>query len=98
MDEWQWSIPVRELYFTFGHRRIAGEVGSALYINMSIYLIFLKCIDICAEIVFAEINMNNGENIIVASVYRAPNTDLSLLKEYVEYILSNCNNKTVWRF
>ena len=38
--------------------------------------------------------MNNGENIIVASVYRAPNTDLSLLNEYVEYILSNCNNKT----
>ena len=46
---------------------------------------------ICTEIIIP-----NGKNIVVASVYRAPNTDLSLLNDHIDYIFNTCKNKKVY--
>ena len=43
-----------------------------------------------------DIIIPNGKNIVVASVYRAPNTDLSMLNDHIEYIFNNCKNKKVY--
>ena len=40
-----------------------------------------------------EIIIPNGKNIVVASVYRATNTDLSMLNDHIEYIFNKCKNK-----
>ena len=45
-----------------------------------------KCILNCAEVICTEIIIPNGKNIVVASVYRAPNTDLSLLNDHIAKI------------
>ena len=45
-----------------------------------------ECIDSCTEVTCAEITTSNGKNIIVASIYRTPNTDLTLLNELIEYV------------
>ena len=49
------------------------------------------CIVTCAEI-----TTSHGKNIIVASIYHTPNTDLTLLNEHIEYMFHNCNDKTMY--
>ena len=39
---------------------------------------------------------SNGKNITVASIHCAPNTDLTLLNEHIEYMFHNCNGKTMY--
>ena len=43
-----------------------------------------------------EIENAKGQNIIVASIYRAPNTDLALLNTHIENICNNSKKKTVY--
>ena len=62
-----------------------GGGGVALYVNRLLQSkplpLLSKCIRNCAEVIIP-----NGKNIVVASVYRAPNTDLSMLNDHIEYI------------
>ena len=85
-------------YYISRHHRTGG--GVALYINKALkhkpLPNFSKCIDSCAEVTCAEIITSNGKNIIVAPIYRAPNTDLTLLNEHIEYMFHNCNDKTMY--
>ena len=55
-----------------------------------------KCILNCAEVICTEIIIPNGKNIVPASVYRAPNTDLSMLNDHIEYIFNKRKNKKVY--
>ena len=48
------------------------------------------------KVICTEIIIPNGKNIVVASVYRAPNTDLSLLNDHIGYIFNTCKNKKVY--
>ena len=61
-----------------------GGGGVALYINRLLQSkplpLLSKCILNCAEVICTEIKIPNGKNIVVASIYRAPNTDLSMFK------------------
>ena len=61
-----------------------GGGGVALYINRLIQSkhlpILSKCILNCAEVICTEIIIPNCKNVVVASVYRAPNTDLSVFQ------------------
>ena len=56
-----------------------GGGGVALYISRLIQSkplpLLSKCFLNCAEVICTEITIPNGKNIVVASVYRAPNTD-----------------------
>ena len=40
--------------------------------------------------------MRNGKIILVCCIYRAPNTDLTLLNEHINLIFSNNGTKTVY--
>ena len=72
-----------------------GEGGVALYINRLLQskpLPFLsQCILNCAEVICTEIIITNGKNTVV---YRAPNTDLSVLNYHIEYSLNTFNVNT----
>ena len=74
--------------------------GVGLYIKNSLqhkYLPLLsKSIDNCAEIVTAEVKLRNGKTIIVCCIYRAPNTDMTLLNEHINLIFSKNSTKTVY--
>ena len=76
-----------------------GGGGVALYVNRLLQSkplpLLSKCILNCAEVICTEIIIPNGKNIVVASVYRAPNTDLSMLNDHIEYIFNKCKNKKV---
>ena len=62
-----------------------GGGGVALYINILLQSkplpLLSKCN--CAEVICTGIINPNGKNIIVASIYRAPNTDLSMLNDHI---------------
>ena len=70
--------------------RNCGGGGVALYVNRLLQSkplpLLSKCILNCAEVTCTEIIIPNGKNIVVASVYRAPNTDLSMLNDHIEYM------------
>ena len=74
--------------------------GVAMYINDSLEHRYLpdksKFIQNCAEIVSVEITMKNGRKTIICCVYRAPNTDLSMLCEFLTNILRNVRKNTVY--
>ena len=55
-----------------------------------------KSIDKCTEIVTAEVKLRNGKRIIICCIYRAPNTDLTLLNEHINLIFSYSPAKTVY--
>ena len=55
-----------------------------------------KCIKHCAEIVSVEITLSNSNKVIICCVYRAPNTDLSMLSEFLTNILRNVRKNTVY--
>ena len=40
--------------------------------------------------------MKNSKRIIICCIYRAPNTDLTLLNEHINFIFSNSHTKTVY--
>ena len=72
-----------------------------MYINDSLQHRYLpdmsKCIKKnCAEIVSVEITLTNGNKVIMCCVYRAPNTDLSMLSEFLTNILRNVRKNTVY--
>ena len=73
-----------------------GGGGDALYVNRLLQSkplpLLSKCILNCAEVICTEIIIPNGKNIIVASVYRAPNTDLSMLN-LLNIFLTNVKTK-----
>ena len=50
----------------------------------------------CAEIVTAEVTFRNGKIIMICCIYRAPNTDLTLLNEHINLIFRNSHTKTVY--
>ena len=56
--------------------------GVALYINRLLQSkplpLLSRCMLNCAEVICTDIIIPNGRNIVVASIYRAPNTDLSM--------------------
>ena len=85
-------------YYTSRQHRTGG--GVTLYINKALKHNPLpnlsKCIHICAEVACAEITTSNGTNIIVASIYRAPNTDLTLVNELIEYMFHIRNGKPLY--
>ena len=87
-------------YYISRQHRTGG--GVALYINMALkhkpLPIFSKCIDSCAEGTCAEITTSHGKNIIVASIHRARNTDLTLLNEHIEYMFHNCKGKSMYLY
>ena len=64
-----------------------GGGGVAFYVNRLLQSkplpLLSKCILNCAEVICTEIIIPNGKNILVASVYRAPNTDLSMLNDHI---------------
>ena len=66
-----------------------GGGGVALYISRVIQSkplpLLSKCFLNCAEVICTEITIPNGKNIVVASVYRAPNTYLSMLNDHNYY-------------
>ena len=76
--------------------------GVSMYINESLPHRYLpdksKCIPNCAEIVSVEITLVNGKKVIMCCVYIAPNTDLSMLSEFLANILRNVRKNTlsVW--
>ena len=74
--------------------------GVALYINDSLQHRYLPdksiYINNCAEIVSVEITLRNGKKVIICCIYRAPNTDLNTLSEFINYILSNIGKRTVY--
>ena len=73
--------------------------GVAMYINNSLQHRYLqdksKCIKNCADIVSVEITLSNSNKVIICCVYRAPNTDLSMLSEFLTNILRNVRKNTV---
>ena len=77
-----------------------GGGGVALYINRLLQSkplpLLSKCILNCAEVICTEIIIPNGKNIVVASVNRAPNTDLPLLNDHIDYSFNTCKNKKVY--
>ena len=88
-------------YITFTCSRIYKKGGGvALYINNSLQHKYLpnksKCIDNCAEAVSVEITLKNGKKVIVCCIYRAPNTELDQLSEFINNVCRNIRNKTVY--
>ena len=55
-----------------------------------------KCIDNCAEAVSVEITLKNGKKVIICCIYRAPNTELDQLSEFINNVCRNIRNKTVY--
>ena len=43
-----------------------------------------------------EITLRNGKKVIICCIYRAPNTDLNLLSEFINDIFSNIGKRTVY--
>ena len=74
--------------------------GVALYIKDSLQHRYLpdKSIYIsnCAEIVSVEITLRNGKKVIICCIYRAPNTDLNTLSEFINDIFSKIGKRTVY--
>ena len=58
--------------------------------------ILSKCIVNFAEIVTADVTLNNGKRLIICCIYRAPNTDLALLNELIHLICSKNNSKKIY--
>ena len=88
-------------YTTFTCSRIYKKGGGvALYINNSLQHKHLpnksKCIDNCAEAVSVEITLKNGKKVIICCIYRAPNTELDQLSEFINNVCRNIRNKTVY--
>ena len=74
--------------------------GVALYINETLQPNYLpnksKCIDNCAEIVTVEVTLANGKKVLISCVYRAPNTNVDILSDFLIAILRNNRNKTIY--
>ena len=74
--------------------------GVALYINDSLQHKYLpdksRYINNCAEIVSVEITLRNCKQVIICCMYRAPNTHLNTLSEFINDILSNIGKKPVY--
>ena len=74
--------------------------GVALYINETLQPNYLptksKCNDNCAEIVTVEVTLANGKKVLVSCVYRAPNTNVDILSDFIIPILRNNRNKTIY--
>ena len=74
--------------------------GVALYINETLQPNYFpnksKCIDNCAEIVTVEITLATGKKVLVSCVYRAPNTNVDILSDFIIAILRNNRNKTIY--
>ena len=64
--------------------------------SIDIYKISPKCIKDCAKIVSVEITLPNSNKVIICCVYRAPNTDLSMLSEFLTNILRNVRKNKVY--
>ena len=73
-------------------------VGVALYINDSLQHRYLpdKSIYINNCAVSVEITLRNGKKVIICCIYRATNTDLNTLSEFINDILSNIGKRTVY--
>ena len=56
-----------------------------------------KCIDnnYCADIVTVEVTLATGEKVLVSCVYRAPNTNVDILRDFIIAILMN-NTGTIY--
>ena len=74
--------------------------GVALYISERLQPNYLpnksKSIDNCAEIVTVEVALANGKKVLVSCVYRAPNTNVDVLSDFIIAILRNNRNKTIY--
>ena len=74
--------------------------GVALYISERLQPNYLpnksKSIDNCAEIVTVEVTLANGKKVLVSCVYRAPNTNVDVLSDFIIAILRNNRNKTIY--
>ena len=74
--------------------------GVALYINETLQPNYLpnksKCIENCAEIVTVEVTLANGKKVLISCVYRAPNTNVDILSDFLIAILRNNRNKTIY--
>ena len=61
--------------------------GVALYINETLQPNYLpnksKCNDNCAEIVTVEVTLATGKKVLVSCVYRAPNTNIDILSDFI---------------
>ena len=56
-----------------------------------------KCFDNCAEIVTVEVTPSNGKQVLVNCVYRAPNTNVDVLSDFIiAGLLRNNRNKTIY--
>ena len=74
--------------------------GVALYISERLQPNYLpnksKNIDNCAEIVTVEVTLANGKKVLGSCVYRAPNTNVDVLSDFIIAILRNNRNKTIY--
>ena len=72
----------------------------ALYINETLQPNYLpnksNCIANCAEIVTVEVTFANGKKVLISCVYRAPNTNVDILSDFLIAILRNNRNKTIY--
>ena len=75
--------------------------GVVLYIRESLQHKYLpeksKCIDNCAEILSVEITLEKDKKVTICCIYRAPNTNLDTLSDFMNNtIFRNNRNKTIY--